>query len=57
MAACKFDSDHLFTATLDNGEVWQQIEGDNRIADWNKPASDYTVEIRRGMFGSYNSRF
>jgi hypothetical protein len=54
MAAYKFDRDHLFTATLDNGQVWQQIEGDDRVADWNKPASDYTVVIRRGMFGSYN---
>jgi hypothetical protein len=56
MAAYEFDREHLFTATLDNGEVWQQIKGDDQIADWNKPASVYAVVISRGAFGSYNFR-
>jgi len=56
MAAYEFDRYHRFTVTLDNGEVWQQIAGDDDIADWNKPASTYRVEISRGMFGSYNFR-
>jgi hypothetical protein len=56
MAAYAFDKGHLFTVTLDNGEVWQQLAGDDRVADWNKPASAYTVVISRGLFGSYNFR-
>jgi len=56
MTAYAFDQAHLFTVTLDNGEVWQQIAGDDRVADWTKRASAYTVVISRGMFGSYNFR-
>jgi hypothetical protein len=56
MTAYAFDQAHLFTVTLDNGEVWQQISGDDRVADWTKRASAYTVVISRGMFGSYNFR-
>jgi hypothetical protein len=56
MVAYEFTGDHLFTVTLDNGQVWQQIAGDDRRADWSKPASTYRVVISRGMFGSYNFR-
>jgi hypothetical protein len=56
MATYAFDKGHLFTVTLDDGEVWQQLAGDDRVADWNKPASAYTVVISRGLFGSYNFR-
>jgi hypothetical protein len=56
MADYRFDRNHLFTVTLDNGQVWQQIAGDDRIAAWDKPAASYTVAISNGMFGSYNFR-
>jgi hypothetical protein len=56
MADYEFDRNHLFTVTLDNGQVWQQIAGDDRLADWDKPAASYTVAISHGMFGSYNFR-
>jgi len=56
MADYQFDRNHLFTVTLDNGQVWQQIAGDDRIADWDKPAASYAIAISRGMFGSYNFR-
>ena len=56
MADYQFDRNHLFTVTLDNGQVWQQIAGDDRTADWDKPAASYAVAISRGMFGSYNFR-
>jgi hypothetical protein len=56
MASYEFNKDHLFTVTLDNGQVWQQIEGDDRLADWSKAAPSYAVVISRGMFGSYNFR-
>jgi len=54
MAKYEFNQAHLFTVTLDNGQVWQQIEGDDRYARWDKRASSYAVVISRGMFGSYN---
>jgi len=54
MAKYEFNRAHLFTVTLDNGQVWQQIEGDDRYARWDKRASSYAVVISRGMFGSYN---
>ena len=56
MATYTFDRGHIFTVTLDNGEVWQQIQGDDQLADWNKPASAYAVMISRGALGSYNFR-
>jgi hypothetical protein len=56
MADYQFDRNHLFTVTLDNGQVWQQIAGDDRLADWDKPAATYTVMISHGVFGSYNFR-
>jgi hypothetical protein len=56
MADYQFDRNHLFTVTLDNGQVWQQIAGDDRVADWDKPAATYAVAIGHGMFGSYNFR-
>lgn len=56
MADYRFDRNHLFTVTLDNGQVWQQIAGDDRLADWDKPAATYTVMISHGVFGSYNFR-
>jgi hypothetical protein len=56
MAMYEFDRQHLFTVTLDNGEVWQQIKGDDQVAHWNKPASAYAVVISRGALGSYNFR-
>lgn len=54
MSKYEFNRAHLFTITLDNGQVWQQIEGDDRYARWDKRAPSYAVVISRGMFGSYN---
>lgn len=53
MAAYGFDTRKLFTVTLANGQIWQQIEGDTDVADWKKPAAGYLVTIRRGMSGSF----
>ena len=43
-----------FIVTLDNGQVWQQLEGDSSKAHWPKPANSYIVTISQGAFGSHN---
>jgi len=54
MAAYSFDKGHHFTVTLTNGQVWRQDADDPPIAGWQRPAADYVVTIRRGLFGDYN---
>ena len=44
----------LFTVTLDNGQVWRQIDGDTAMAPLKQRPSSYIVTIRQGIFGSYN---
>jgi hypothetical protein len=43
-----------FTVTLDNGQVWRQLDGDTGVAHWRKPAGSYEVTITNGAFGSHN---
>jgi hypothetical protein len=54
MASYQFDSSGIFTVTLDNGQVWQQLEGGSGTASWRKPANRYIVTISKGAFGSHN---
>jgi hypothetical protein len=54
MQSYSFGRDHRFQLTLDNGQVWRQLEGDDAFARWNRKASSYTVRISSGLFGSYN---
>jgi len=54
MASYHFDRNGLFTVTLENGQVWQQLDGDGHIARWSKPPHDYAVTIRSGAFKSFN---
>jgi hypothetical protein len=42
-----------FVVFLDNGQVWQQIPGDDDRAHFRKGRNE-TVVISRGMLGSYN---
>jgi hypothetical protein len=42
-----------FIVFLDNGQVWQQVEGDTAKARFSKPASANTVTISRAFLGSY----
>lgn len=49
-----FDGDGMFTATLDNGQVWKQVSGDTDYAHWKQPARNYAIRISHGLFGSYN---
>jgi hypothetical protein len=43
-----------FIVFLDNGQVWQQIEGDTDRANFHKDPKDNNVTIERGFVGSYN---
>lgn len=42
-----------FVVFLDDGQIWQQIEGDTDRAHFRKNGGE-TVTISRGMLGSYN---
>ena len=53
MADYSFDSQGIFTVTLENGQTWRQIDGDSHDAFWKKPASTYLVTIRHGISGSF----
>lgn len=53
VVAVDFSPTHRFTVTLDNGQIWRQIEADSGKARFLKGGGD-SVEISRGMLGSYN---
>ncbi|HEY0106159.1 MAG TPA: hypothetical protein VGB91_08755, partial [Rhizomicrobium sp.] len=42
-----------FLVVLENGQIWQQLEGDSGRARFAKGAKN-TVTISRGVLGSYN---
>jgi hypothetical protein len=54
MASYTFDNHGVFTVTLANGQVWQQVAGDTTFAHWKRPAENYVVRISHGFLGSYN---
>ena len=54
MASYSFNRGGFFTVTLKDGEVWRQVDGDERFAQWRKPASSYMVIVRSGALGSSN---
>jgi hypothetical protein len=54
MTSYRFDRFGIFTVTLSNGQVWQQLSGDTDFAHWTKPAARYAVRITRGALGSFN---
>ena len=43
----------LLAVALDNGQVWQQIPGDQKIGHLSKSALSYTVKITRSSAASY----
>jgi hypothetical protein len=53
-ASYQFDRGGYFTVTLSNGQVWRQIQDDERLAKWNGPPEHYIVTVKEGAFGSYN---
>jgi hypothetical protein len=54
LAAYSFDKSGILTVTLSDGEVWQQMKGDDRFAHWAGPASRYVATIKEGSLGSAN---
>ena len=54
MASYAFDKHGVFTITLANGQVWQQVAGDTTVAHWEKKPDNYVVQISHGFLGSYN---
>lgn len=42
-----------FTVTLDNGQIWKQLDGDSGTARFKNKGGD-VVTISRGVLGSYN---
>ncbi len=53
MASYSFDSEHLFTVTLEDGSVWQQSKEDLIRARWNGPANSYYAAVVRGTFSGH----
>ena len=53
LASYSFDSDHLFTVTLEDGSVWRQTSEDLVRARWSAPADTYYASVTRGSFGSH----
>jgi hypothetical protein len=51
VASITFDPRGHFTVTLDNGQVWRQLEGDTGVL---QKAGISTVRISRGALGSYD---
>jgi hypothetical protein len=52
MTAYSFDRGGLFTVTLADGSVWQQLANDGIRAGWRGPAAGYQVTVSRGALGS-----
>jgi hypothetical protein len=46
--------DNKFTVFLDNGQIWQQLNGDSGVARFKSNPKDNTVTISRGFLSSYN---
>jgi hypothetical protein len=42
-----------FVVFLDNGQIWQQAQGDTSVAHFKKSGPN-SVTISRGILGSYN---
>ncbi len=53
VASVSFNPYGRFTVTLDNGQVWRQIQADTGVARFRRKGGD-SVTISRGMLGSYN---
>jgi hypothetical protein len=56
ITAFSFDSNHIFTVTLSNGQIWRQLSGDTTIARWTRSPNEFTynANISGGALGSTN---
>ena len=48
----KFDRGGLFTVTLVDGSVWQQLPSDGIRAGWRGAAGSYLVTVSQGLLGA-----
>jgi hypothetical protein len=53
VTAVSYSANGRFIVTLDNGQVWRQIDGDSTVARFENN-KHYIVTISRGLIGSYN---
>jgi hypothetical protein len=53
VTAVNYSANGRFIVTLDNGQVWRQIDGDSTVARFENNKR-YVVTISRGFMGSYN---
>lgn len=51
VASVSYDARGRFTITLDNGQVWRQLEGDTGVLQGSRISA---VRISRGALGSYD---
>ena len=51
LSVYRFDKHGMFTVTLSNGQIWQQVADDINFAHWRGPASNYKVSVAEGGFG------
>lgn len=55
MSNYSFGAGGAFVVTLEDGEVWQQVNLNN-IAKWNRPPSTYVISVFPGVLGSFDLR-
>jgi len=53
VAMVSFNAIGHFTVTLENGQVWRQLDADTRVARFNKDKKE-TVTIKRGFMDAYS---
>ncbi|HEV2651372.1 MAG TPA: hypothetical protein VGU69_08955 [Rhizomicrobium sp.] len=57
MSEVAFNSAGRFTIYLANGQVWQQLSGDESFARYHKSNDKITITIERGFMGSFSLQF
>ena len=53
VATVSYNYFHMFTVTLDNGQVWRQVDGDTRVARFKNDKTE-VVTIARGFLDSFH---
>ncbi len=53
VASVTYNYFHIFTVTLDNGQVWRQVDGDSRVARFKNDKTE-VVTITRGFLDSFH---
>ena len=56
MTSYRFEKSGAFVVELENGQTWRQADVEAGTANWNRPASSYTVTVTQGAFNSYRLR-